>query len=80
MDHNEPVLCNGEIAGHVTAGSFWGRDGSVDWIVPGVPPEAESGRVSVPPRLCSERVEGQGIAAEISLEPFIDPESMRMLG
>ena len=80
LHHNEPVLRDGKVAGYVTSGAYSAAAGASVGLCLVSPPEGETTRASVPTGCWSVRVEGQEIAAEISLKPFYDPKNTRMLG
>ncbi len=80
LHHNEPVLHNGEIVGYVTGGAFAASSGASVGLCLVQLPGQENGGAAIPDGHWSVRVEGQDYAAEVSLKPFYDPQSARMLG
>lgn len=80
LHHNEPVLRNGKVAGFVTGGAFGHSVGAAVGLCflslpDGATDKSEIGRGSY-----SVMVEGKAIAADVSVTPFHDPQSKRMLG
>ncbi|PVH27325.1 GcvT family protein [Pararhodobacter oceanensis] len=80
LHHNEPVLRDGKVVGYVTAGAYGYSSGAAVGLCLLSPPEGTSGREALAAGAYSVLVEGKAIAADISLTPFHDPQSRRMLG
>ena len=79
LHHNEPVLRDGEIAGYVTSGAYGYSAGAAVGLCLLSLPEGETNKRSVEKGTFSVMVEGEAIEAEVSLSPFYDPKSTRML-
>jgi 4-methylaminobutanoate oxidase (formaldehyde-forming) len=77
--HNEPILRNGKVAGYVTAGAWSSSQGVAVGLCLLSSPDGEPGRLALANGRYTVLVEGREIAADISLSPFYDPKSMRML-
>lgn len=80
LHHNEPVLRDGKVAGFVTAGAYGYTTGSAVGLCFLSLPEGATGKQAIENGRYSVMVEGKEIAADISLAPFHDPKSTRMLG
>jgi 4-methylaminobutanoate oxidase (formaldehyde-forming) len=78
--HNEPVLRDGEVVGYITAGAFGYTVGAAVGLCLISLAQGEANKNSLTMGRYSVMVEGQEIAAELSLVPFHDPQSERMLG
>ncbi|NVO56626.1 FAD-dependent oxidoreductase [Rhodobacteraceae bacterium B1Z28] len=79
LHHNEPVLRDGKVAGYVTAGA-WGQSvGAAVGLCLLNLPDGETEKAAVEQGAFTVLVEGQEIEADISLTPFYDPKSKRML-
>ena len=68
--HNEPLLCDGEVVGHLCSGGYGHALGAAIGLAY-IPPDRLGGRFEV-------EVEGRLIAAEVSPRPFYDPRSARI--
>ncbi len=79
LHHNEPVLRDGKVAGYVTAGAYGYTVGSAVALCFVSLPEDAKDKHAIENGTYSVMVEGKEIAAEISLTPFHDPKSIRML-
>ena len=80
LHHNEPVLRAGKVAGFVTAGAYGYSVGAAVGLCFVSLPEGASDKQAIEKASYSVLVEGREIAAELSLSPFHDPMSKRMLG
>lgn len=80
LHHNEPVLREGKVAGFVTAGAYGYSVGAAVGLCFVSLPEGASDKQAIEKATYSVMVEGREIAAELSLSPFHDPQSKRMLG
>lgn len=80
LHHNEPVLRQGKVAGFVTAGAYGYSVGAAVGLCFVSLPEGASDKQAIEKASYSVLVEGREIAAELSLSPFHDPMSKRMLG
>ena len=68
--HNEPVLCDGEVIGHLTSGAYGHHLGAaigLGYVAPG----CLNGRFEI-------EVEGRLVRATASLRPLYDPDSTRI--
>ena len=75
--HNEPVLRDGEIVGHLTSGNYGHHLGGAIGL--GYVPVAEGEKAA--DQLASRyeiEVAGTRVAAEVSLKPIYDPKSERV--
>ncbi len=79
LHHNEPVLRNGKVAGYVTAGAYGHSVGAAVGLCLISVPDVENDKQSIETGNYSVMVEGKEIAADISMKPFYDPKSKRML-
>ena len=79
LHHNEPVLRDGKVAGYVTAGAYGYSTGSAVGLCLLSLPDGATEKSAIENASYSVVVEGNQIAAEISLKPFHDPRSTRML-
>jgi 4-methylaminobutanoate oxidase (formaldehyde-forming) len=79
LHHNEPVLRDGKIAGYVTAGAWGQTVGAAVGLCLMSLPEGETTKAAVEKGHFSVLVEGKNIEADVSLTPFYDPQSKRML-
>ncbi|WP_291732060.1 FAD-dependent oxidoreductase [Leisingera sp. F5] len=79
LHHNEPVLRDGKIAGYVTAGAWGQTVGAAVGLCLLTLPDGETDKAAVEIGQFTVLVEGQSIAADVSLTPFYDPQSKRML-
>ena len=68
--HNEPVLCDGTVIGHLTSGAYGHALGAAVGLGY-VPAASLAGRFEI-------EVEGRLVPATASLRPFYDPESARV--
>ena len=80
LHHNEPVLRDGQIVGYVTSGAYGASIGAAVGLCLVSPPTGNAGRASVAGGTWAVRIEGRDVPAELSLAPFYDPKSSRMLG
>ena len=80
LHHNEPVLRDGQVAGYVTSAAHGHTVGAAVGLCFVSLSEGETGRSSLSQGRYSVMVEGKKIEAELSLAPFHDPKSERMLG
>jgi 4-methylaminobutanoate oxidase (formaldehyde-forming) len=78
LHHNEPVLRNGKVVGHVTAGAFGRSIGSAVGLCLINLEEGETTRESIADGTYTVSVEGREVAADVSLKPFFDPKNERM--
>ena len=79
LHHNEPVLRDGRVVGYVTAGAFGRAVGSAVGLCLLGLEDGETDKKSIENGSYSVLVEGSEIAARVSLRPFYDPDSERML-
>ncbi len=79
LHHNEPVLRDGKVVGYVTAGAWGQTVGAAVGLCFLSLPEGETQKSAVEQGQFTVMVEGQSIAADVSLAPFYDPKSKRML-
>jgi len=79
LHHNEPVLRDGKVVGYVTAGAFGHTVGAAVGLCLVSLPEGATDKSSIETGCYSVLIEGTEIPAEISLTPFHDPQSKRML-
>ena len=79
LHHNEPVLRDGKVVGYVTVGAYSYVLGSAVGLCFVSLESGESEKQSIETGKYCVRVEGRDISAEISLKPFYDPQSKRML-
>lgn len=79
LHHNEPVLRDGKIAGYVTAGAWGQTVGAAVGLCLLNLPEGKTDKASVEDGEFTVLVEGKSIRADVSLTPFYDPRSTRML-
>ncbi len=79
LHHNEPVLRDGKIAGYVTAGAYGYSAGSAVGLCFLSLPDGATDKSALENGTYSVVVEGNVIAAQISLTPFYDAKSARML-
>lgn len=79
LHHNEPVLRDGKIVGFVTAGAYGYTVGAAIGLCLISLGEGETDKQKLVYGDYSVLVEGEEIAAELSLKPFYDPDSKRML-
>lgn len=79
LHHNEPVLRGGKVAGYVTAGAWAREQGAAVGLCLLNAPAGETGRDAAGKGQFTVLVEGREIEADISLSPFYDPDSKRML-
>ncbi len=80
LHHNEPVLRDGQVVGYITAGAYGYTTGSAVGLCLVSLPEGEADKASLCVGEFSVMVEGEKIAADVSLTPFYDPKSQNMLG
>ena len=79
LHHNEPVLRDGKIIGYVTAGAYGRSVGGAVGLCLLDLAAGETERKSIERGTYSVLVEGEEISATVSLTPFYDPTSERML-
>ncbi|WP_120501431.1 FAD-dependent oxidoreductase [Roseovarius sp. EL26] len=79
LHHNEPILRDGLVVGYVTAGAYGNTIGSAVGLCFVALPDGETDKESLETGSYTVMVEGRAIAADISLTPFHDPQSKRML-
>ncbi len=80
LHHNEPVLRDGSVVGYVTAGAFGYTSGAAVGLCLVSLPDGTTDKASIETGEYSVLVEGREVPAEVSLTPFYDPQSKRMLG
>ena len=80
MHHNEPVLRDGKVVGYVTSAAYGYTVGAAVGLCFVSLDEGQSDKQSLLKGQYSVMVEGQEIEAILSLSPFHDPQSKRMLG
>ncbi len=78
LHHNEPVLRDGKVAGHVTAGAFGHTVGSAIGLCLLDLADGVTDKKSLEDGIYTVLVEGNEVAADVSLKPFYDPESVHM--
>lgn len=79
LHHNEPVLRDGKVVGYITAGAYGYTIGTAVGLCSISLNEGEDDRKSLEQGRYSVMVEGSEFAADLSLKPFYDPNSKRML-
>jgi 4-methylaminobutanoate oxidase (formaldehyde-forming) len=79
LHHNEPVLRDGKVVGYVTAGAVGRTVGASVGLCFVNLPEGATDKQSLNAGAYTVMVEGVAIAAEVSVTPFYDPKSQRML-
>ncbi|WP_166418920.1 GcvT family protein [Cochlodiniinecator piscidefendens] len=79
LHHNEPVLRDGKVAGYVTAGAYGYTIGSAVGLCLVSLPDGSTSKTDIETGTYSVMVEGQEIGADVSLTPFYDPKSTKML-
>ena len=79
LHHNEPVLRDAEVVGYVTAGAYGYAVGAAVGLCFVSLPEGGTDKHAIKHGDYAVTVEGRKIAADISLTPFYDPASKRML-
>ncbi|KIC39727.1 GcvT family protein [Leisingera sp. ANG-M7] len=79
LHHNEPVLRDGKVAGFVTAGAWGQKVGAAVGLCFLTLPEGQTGKAAAADGNFTVLVEGKSIEADVSLRPFYDPQSKRML-
>jgi heterotetrameric sarcosine oxidase gamma subunit len=79
LHHNEPVLRDGTIIGYVTAGAYGYRTGASVGLCFVSTPDGATTKQSLGAGDYTVMVEGEAIEADVSLNPFYDPKSTRML-
>ena len=78
LHHNEPVLRDGKVAGYVTAGAFGRTLGSAVGLCLVNLADGQTDKKTIENGSYTVLVEGNEIAADVSLKPFYDPQSERM--
>ncbi len=78
LHHNEPVLRNDGVVGHVTAGAHGYASGAAVGLCFVSLPADRTDKNAIEDGDYAVMVEGQKIAADVSLTPFYDPTSKRM--
>ena len=76
---NEPVLRDAEVAGYVTSGAYGYAVGAAVGLCFVSLPKGSKNKHAIEDGDYAVMVEGQKIAAEVSLTPFYDPAGKRML-
>jgi heterotetrameric sarcosine oxidase gamma subunit len=79
LHHNEPVLRDGKVVGYVTAGAYGANVGSAIGLCFVSLPDGATAKKAIEDGQYTVMVEGQQISADVSLTPFYDPTSKRML-
>ena len=79
LHHNEPVLRDGKVAGFITSGAYGYSVGSAVGLCLVSLPEGATTKAAIETDNYAVMVEGKMIDAEISIAPFHDPKSTRML-
>ena len=79
LHHNEPVLRNGKVVGYMTAGAYGKTVGSAVGLCFVDLPDGEVNKQTIENGVYTVRVEGKPVAADVSLTPFYDPNSQRMI-
>ena len=80
LHHNEPVLRDGAIVGHVTSGAYGAATGASVGLCLVSAPEDQTGRALASHGTWSVRVEGNDIAADVSVTAFHDIKSAAVSG
>lgn len=80
LHHNEPVLRDDEVVGHVTSGAFADSLHASVGLAMVAAPRGETGKSSLKDGTYSVMVEGRNVPADFSLAPFYDPTGQRMMG
>ena len=80
LHHNEPVLRDGNVVGFITTGAYGYTVGTAVGLCLISLAQGETDKNSLAAGSYSVMVEGEEIGAELSLTPFHDPQSERMLG
>ena len=79
MHHNEPVLRDGKVVGYVTSGAFSAHfHCAVGLCFIDLPDDAQS-KAAIASGDYTVMIEGEPVAAEVSVQPFYDPLNERML-
>jgi len=79
LHHNEPVLRDGQIVGYVTAGAFGYTIGAAVGLCFVNLSDGKTNKQSIENGSYTVLVEGEEIAADVSLSSFYDPKSERMI-
>ncbi|MCQ0092709.1 FAD-dependent oxidoreductase [Roseovarius sp. M141] len=79
LHHNEPLLRDGNVAGYVTAGAYGNTVGSAVGLCFLSLPDGATSKQDLANGTYTVLVEGQESPATVSLAPFYDPKSQRML-
>ncbi len=79
LHHNEPVLRDGHVVGYVSAGAYGYTVGSAVGLCFVALPDERSDKTSIEQGNYTVLIEGREFSATISLTPFHDPKSTRML-
>ena len=79
LHHNEPVLRDGAVVGYVTAGAFGQSLGAAVGLCFVSVPDGATDKTAIEAGRYSVLIEGCEVAADVSLTPFYDPRSQRML-
>lgn len=79
LHHNEPLLRDGNVAGYVTAGAYGNTVGSAVGLCFLSLPDGATSKQYLANGTYTVLVEGQESPATVSLAPFYDPKSQRML-
>jgi glycine cleavage system aminomethyltransferase T len=79
MHHNEPVLRDGQVVGYVTSGAFSAHFHCAVGLCFIDLPAATQGKAAIASGEYTVMIEGEPIAAEVSMQSFYDPLNERML-
>ena len=79
LHQNEPVLRDGKVVGYVTAGAYGQAVGAAVGLCFIDLPEGKTDKKPVETGSYTVMVEGEAVSADVSLTPFYDPQSLRML-
>ncbi|MCV2874543.1 FAD-dependent oxidoreductase [Defluviimonas sp. WL0050] len=79
LHHNEPVLRDGKVVGYVTAGAWSCAQEAAVGLCLLSAPDGATGKKTLTHGRYSVMIEGREFMAEVSLVPFHDPASERML-
>jgi 4-methylaminobutanoate oxidase (formaldehyde-forming) len=79
LHHNEPVLRDGKVAGFITSGAYGYSVGAAVGLCFVSMPEGATSKAAIETGSYAVMVEGRMVDADISLAPFHDPKSTRML-
>ena len=79
LHHNEPVLRDGAVVGYVTAGAFGQSIGAAVGLCFVSVPDGGIDKMAIEAGRYAVLIEGCEVDADVSLTPFYDPRSQRML-